>query len=162
MLHHSLFSCHAMALNILLLLILFYSSMPLHRYVPEWRIPYYNNRTLMPNWCSLSLRTKWQTVTGGEVLKSLHHSNWHSPTTSECCLCLFSSQLCRIVSRRRVSLCHRFSSVVAGYYNNPISFLIPKPETRTVSYNLRSGSERSINKIWRTKRADKFFTLRYS
>jgi len=48
-LHHSSFSCYAIMLNILSLLILFYLSIPLHRYVPEWSILYYNNRTLMPN-----------------------------------------------------------------------------------------------------------------
>ena len=35
---------------------------------------------------------------------------------------------------------------MASYYNNPISFLIPKSETRTVSSNLRSGSKRSKKK----------------
>ena len=93
-LHGSLFSCLAIVLNILLLLILFYSSIPLRRYAPKWSIPYYNSKTLMPNWCILSLRTKWQTLPCGEVLKSLHHSNRHSSSMSECsnyfCLCLFS------------------------------------------------------------------------
>ena len=35
---------------------------------------------------------------------------------------------------------------MASYYNNPISFLNPKSEIRTVSSNLRSGSERSKKK----------------
>ena len=133
-LHHSLFSCHAIVLNILLLLILFYLSIPLRRYVPEWSIPSYNNRTLMPNWCSLSLRTKWQTLPCGEVLKSLHHSNWHSFYSAQIIFVLVClAELCRIVGCRRVSLCRWFVSVMASYYNKPISFLIPKSETRAVS-----------------------------
>ena len=48
-------------------------------------------------------------------------------------------------------------SDMASNHNNP-SFLIPKSETRSVCYNLRSGSERTVNKLRRTKRADEFFT----
>ena len=43
---------------------------------------------------------------------------------------------------------------MASNHNNPISFLIPKSETRSISYNLRSASERTINKLRKTKRAD--------
>ena len=51
------------------------------------------------------------------------------------------------LENRRISLCHRFVSDMASNHTNPISFLIPKSERRTVSYNLRSDSERAIKKI---------------
>ena len=43
------------------------------------------------------------------------------------------------LANRRVSLCHRFVSDMASNHKNPISFLIPKSQTRTVSNDLRSG-----------------------
>ena len=55
------------------------------------------------------------------------------------------------LANRRVYLCRQFVSNMASNHNNPISFLIPKSETRTVCCNLRSGSERTINKLRRSK-----------
>ena len=51
------------------------------------------------------------------------------------------------LANRRVYLCRQFVSDMASNHNNPISFLIRKSETRTVSCNLRSGSERTVNKL---------------
>ena len=44
-------------------------------------------------------------------------------------------------------MCRQFVSDMASNHNNPISFLIRKSETRTVSCNLRYGSERTMNKL---------------
>ena len=66
------------------------------------------------------------------------------------------------LAKRRVSLCRRLS-LMTSKHDNPQALNhcpIPKSATRTVSYNLRSGSERTINKFKKNyKRANNFLHL---
>ena len=46
---------------------------------------------------------------------------------------------------------------MASNHNNPTSFLIPKSETKSIGYNFPSGSERTLNKLRRTKKSLIFY-----
>ena len=63
------------------------------------------------------------------------------------------------LANRRVSLCRRFVSDMASNHNNTTSFLIPKSETKSIGYNFPSGSERTLNKLRRTKKSRLIFYI---
>ena len=46
--------------------------------------------------------------------------------------------------------------------SNPISFLALKVMTKSIPYQLRSGNTKTITTMKRTKRANDFFTFRFS
>ena len=74
---------------------------------------------------------------------------------------LFLANLPTLESRRDF-LCRRFISDMVNNHENPISFLVPSFEKRTLPYNLRSGPVRTVVDQKRTKRTEDFFTFRYT
>ena len=62
---------------------------------------------------------------------------------------------------RRISICNKLMAKMRNE-DHPISFLAPQAMTRFIPYQLRSGNTRAITSVKRTKRANDFFTFRYS
>ena len=62
---------------------------------------------------------------------------------------------------RRISICKKLMANMRNE-DHPISFLAPHAMTRFIPYQLRSGNTRAITTVKRTKRANDFFTFRYS
>ena len=62
---------------------------------------------------------------------------------------------------RRISICNKLMANMRNE-DHPISFLAPQAMTRFIPFQLRSGNTRAITSVKRTKRANDFFTSRYS
>ena len=62
---------------------------------------------------------------------------------------------------RRILMCKKLM-VDMRNENHPISFLAPQVITRSISYQLRSGNTKATTTMKRTKRANDFFTFRFS
>ena len=62
---------------------------------------------------------------------------------------------------RRISICKKLMANMRNE-DHPISFLAPQAMTRFIPYQLRSVNTKAITTVKRTKRANDFFTFRYS
>ena len=62
---------------------------------------------------------------------------------------------------RMISICNKLMTNMRNE-DHPISFLAPQAMTRFIPYQLRLGNTKAITSVKRTKRANDFFTFRYS
>ena len=65
------------------------------------------------------------------------------------------------IANRRILLCKKLMADMRDE-SHPIPFLAPKLTTRTMPYQLRSGSTTAPKTIKRKKRANDFFTFRFT
>ena len=62
---------------------------------------------------------------------------------------------------RKIFICNKLLADMR-IESNPISFLAPQVLTRPIPYQLRSGNTKTTTTMKRTKRANDFFTFKFS